>query len=154
MNFHYLHKQLKHVYSETPWYGEGAMTKLKSLPADIANENIGIIGYTVGRYLRHMLAWREYALGYLRGEDVPEIQLDSVHDWPEGAESLAELLLALDASQQEVLEALDQANPGDFDKKYHPDSPYTLGELMQGLIHHDIYHLGQIGLLIRLREEA
>ena len=153
MTFEYIRDQMHHVFYETPWYGEGIMTKLKSLPAEIANENIAIIGYTVGRYLRHMLAWREYALGYLRGEDVPEIPLDSPHDWPEGKESLAQLLLQLEESQETLLDELSKALPESFKTKYHPESPYTLGELMQGVIYHDIYHLGQIALLIRLREE-
>lgn len=72
-----------------------------------------------------------------------------------GAEpaALADLLAAFDAAQEPLLEALPAAGadvldrPAPFSPRNDPDE--TVGSLLAGLLFHEAYHAGQLGVLRR-----
>ncbi|MDX1407021.1 MAG: DinB family protein, partial [Saprospiraceae bacterium] len=84
------------------------------------------------------------------------IEVDSSEDWPAPGSlpSWTELLDALRSSQSEILDLLS-ARDDLWLQQTVPGATYSFGMLVRGVVQHDIYHLGQIGLLLRmLREQS
>lgn len=154
MSFKDISIALDQVFAGSPWFGTGVLKKLESLPAGIANQEYGPHGHSVGKYLRHMLVWRRYAIRKLQGDTDYRIALGSAEDFPEGEEPLAVLVEELRDSQRSLLELIQQADEALYGQHIDSKSAYTFGQLLQGIIQHDIYHLGQIALLARLMEPA
>lgn len=50
-------------------------------------------------------------------------------------------------SQKELIELIEVENDDFLEKEY--SSGYSFKYLLEGLIHHDLYHLGQIGIVIK-----
>ena len=63
-----------------------------------------------------------------------------------------EILLKYNESHFQLIDLLKKENDNFLDKLYYDtdfENNYPYSFLIQGMLHHDIYHLGQIGLLIK-----
>ncbi len=101
--------------------------------------------------LSHLIVWRRVNIRRLNGETV---ELDAEHpdNWktneelrPIGWEKLKEEFFK---SKQDVIALLDGKDDTYLDAVstyYGKDVKY----LLQGLVHHDLYHLGQLGISIK-----
>jgi uncharacterized damage-inducible protein DinB len=94
-----------------------------------------------------MTSWRKYVIHQLQGAHAYTVT-DSMNfpqatDWnkvkAELQENQEELLKAIAAFPAEKLSELVP----------HPTYRYTYYTLIHGVIHHDIYHIGQISLILK-----
>ena len=154
MSFTEIHKSFETVFASTPWFGAGVLEKLQNYPDEVANQVYGPHDHSIGKYLRHMLVWRNYAIRKLAGDPDYKIALGSAEDFPPGEEGLSELLEQLKTNQVALLAAIAAQDADRYHQPLDAKSAYTVAELLHGVLHHDIYHLGQIGLLLRLMEPA
>lgn len=141
--------QLKHSYSGTPWFGSpvkeviAGITWQQAIARPIANT------HTIMELLLHMLAWRKFVLERLQGNNTYNIDLNTDADWPaqDGTEEqFNHTLKELDLVQESLLAELDKVSE-DFLLQIVDGKEFTYNIMLQGLVQHDIYHLGQIGLL-------
>lgn len=142
-------KRLEIVYQGAPWYGNNILSSLQKLEADQVNTRVAAGKKSIAEILRHIVAWRQFLLEHLKGNDTYRIELNSEIDWPPVADlSWPELLTELDHSQQEIIAKLkikEDAWLKEIVKVGQHEFNFRF--LVEGVIQHDIYHLGQINLL-------
>lgn len=138
--------QFQQVFEGDPWYGTSVMETLSSIPE--AHVNVLFQDKSILRLVRHMIAWRTFALNKLEGN--AEYDIDEELDWPsDDALSWREVVQTLGKNQQQLLLALEKTPSSKLAEKV-PGRNYSFAALLDGLLQHDIYHLGQISLLNKL----
>jgi uncharacterized damage-inducible protein DinB len=147
-----LQKKLDGIYRKQPWYGESITAVLKTItmdqagvkPAGRANSPVGIVS--------HILAWRVFMQKRLEGDRTFDVDNSESFRWevygdtPEQA--WKNLLLKLDENQEKLLKLISKLEPGKLDETVSGRS-YSFRDMIEGVIQHDIYHLGQINLIIK-----
>lgn len=148
MNTEYLTDQLDIVYAGKAWYGKNILHSLQDLNIDKVLLRLGD-GFNIAELVYHMLAWRKYTLFVLQndahyemedGENFPRVTHLTTEQWDK-------LLTDFAKNQAELKRCFRSA--GKLTNRI-PKKRYTLMDLLQGIIHHDIYHIGQINMLARL----
>ena len=145
-------QQLKDVYDGEPWFGRS----VKSLLAD-AKANVAFVKpndqHSVLDLIWHMITWREFTIKSFRNDDEKEPQYFETNDWRKldhNDKSLLEKgLQRLDKTQLELIEALQNQMDSRLDEIV-PGKKYNFRNLLYGIVHHDIYHVGQIAYIIKL----
>jgi uncharacterized damage-inducible protein DinB len=135
-----------------PWYGRPVFAILREVESSIAYKKPTADSHSLIELLYHMLTWAEFTLKRIEKDDINDLdafeKLDwreidpKIHDWDEG-------LAALIATHQEIIALL-----GTKDDSFLNDivdyRQYDFRYLLNGLIQHNIYHLGQIAYLKKL----
>ncbi|MCJ7466791.1 MAG: DinB family protein [Maribacter sp.] len=129
-------------------WGFGAK-KLKAIDWHIVNEKkYGTKSIAV--LLGHMIRWRIFVIKKLKGDEVFAIQIDGPSDWPEirigTAKEWDDLLGELKETQNTLLRILSLQTDELLERKV-PGENFSFRFLLEGIIQHDLYHLGQIALL-------
>ena len=142
--------RLNNIYSGTPWYGTDIQSSLAKVNAESGLKPKIPGKRSIAEIIRHMVAWRSYLLEHLKGNSDFDIEIDSETDWPstEGM-SWQEVLAELEASQRNILACL-QPKTDDWLKETIGKRQFNFRFLIEGIIQHDIYHLGQINMLNNL----
>lgn len=101
--------------------------------------------------LAHLIEWRRVNIRRMHGETV-KMEIDDPANWrtndelrPNGWDALKKDFYQ---SKQDVIDMLSDKDDSYLDTistHYGKDYKY----LLQGLIHHDVYHLGQLGITIK-----
>lgn len=133
---------LTHTFEKNAWHGPAVAEALQGITPAMANHRVGT-SHNILELVAHMTAWRNFVAEKLEGNDTFEITDDlnfptSGH-WPE-------VVTALYKSQERLLNILPQTPASLLDQKV-PGRPYTFRIMLNGIIHHDLYHTGQIVLL-------
>lgn len=118
-------------------------------------------GSSLNWVLGHILATRNHFLGLLGREPIWDEAVQSLYSMgspgrldPGQARSLETLQAEMDATQESILEGLKEISPEALAAPA-PSSPVgnpdeTVGSLLAGLVFHEAYHAGQLGILRRL----
>ena len=146
-----LKKLLKDHFNGEPWIDVAILSSLKGLKAKDAAKNIYGLN-SIWQIVYHMTRWRETILRRVQGERIPspadnyffEIEDRSAAAWNAAIKRLKE-------SQKNLLDLLSKEMDDPDKRSTH--GQYSQYELLQGILQHDAYHLGQI-LLIRKKLEA
>lgn len=135
--------------------GENYATKLGRLSAEQAFEKPFGCLHSAAALLSHVTAWRKDALlkiatgkGRLRDADqanwLPEYRLREI-GW-------SRIVSDFDQSLNDVLELLESREDTFLEETYYDQDyggEYPYSYLVLGLLHHDLYHLGQLGLVVK-----
>jgi uncharacterized damage-inducible protein DinB len=134
---------LEKTFDKHPWYGSSIMEVLDMDPA-IAIKRIGN-GHTIIELVRHMTSWRMFATKRLQGDDAFEITEEM--NFPKTG-TWEEALMNLRNSQSDLVGAAKNFPEGRYGELVPSKSQkYTYYTLLHGVLHHDIYHLGQIAYI-------
>lgn len=145
----YLATQIQTVYAEQPWYGAGVLESLNKIPEDQWHESFG--HRTVADLVGHVIAWRNFAIARLDGRTDFGIEMNTETDWPDcSGLSKATLLQQLADTQTALLHTLASLKDADLETTVPSQYGYNRGGLALGIMQHDVYHTGQINLLISL----
>ncbi len=138
-------QQFKIINSGRAWYGKNLTETLAPLTAQQSSNRHGG-NHNIAELLSHMCAWRSYVLrsikvGYHTGVSAEAnfSRIDTLTD-----EEWSDLLRRFEDLTNKLVILLEQ--PLDLNMQL-TGKGYTYWELLQGIIHHDIYHAGQINLL-------
>ncbi len=147
MNISYLIQQLKTSLDGQPWLGNSVNEVLDRVKDPNANNG----GNSIGMILEHMVAWRKYTLEKIQGNERYQIEINSVQDWNKGKsyslEAFSQIRNDLNTNQKDLLVALKDKSDDWLLLKLPGYDKYTFGQLLEGIIQHDIYHCGQIAIL-------
>lgn len=140
-------------YNDDPWLGVNFVDKLKQISPGQAAHKFSPRTNSIWEILNHIISWREMVL-----QGIPQKSYSSPnHNFflpiiNPSEKEWAKTLDRLGKSQQSWLEYLSVLDESIFDENFG-DTNYTYYELILGVLHHDIYHLGQLSLLARLTTE-
>ena len=146
-----LAEELELIFSGQPWYGDGVIEKLNKIDPHTANAARVGNPHTIGQVVQHMCAWRKYVMEKLLSNESFQLTDNSAEDWPATDQIMpwADLLDHLVTSQRDLLGVILAMSDDDLDSNA-PGTSFTKRQLIKGIIHHDVYHVGQIGILNRL----
>lgn len=145
----YFHHLYDLVHRKMPFFGSGLEESLERIPEAHLHRKVG--HRSIAALLEHMLVWRQDLGNRLNGLPRKKIELNSPDDWPPpSGKTKAEYIKAFAKAADLIREGLDKFDPAILHDKLHPDYDYTNIDLLEGGVHHDIYHLGQINLIAAL----
>ena len=150
---YHLIQSLEHVMQGTPWYGDSVMEKLEQMDIRLVNEVPAGLTNSIARLVKHMISWRLFAIEKLNGNAAYDIRINTHEDWPEITiqtnEQWRHLLKELHDTQDQLFTQLRARNEEDLEQPCLGKS-YSLGFLVEGILQHDVYHLGQIALIEKI----
>lgn len=140
---------LKHTYNGTPWYGPSIKDVTNTLTFEQAVNRPLPQAHTILELLMHMLAWRQYVLAKLQGDEGFDIELNTTADWPQQTGTEDQYIATLQGLEtiQGLLLAELESKTDDLLTQLVPGKGFKYGVMLNGLLQHDVYHLGQIGIL-------
>lgn len=132
------------TYRQQPWYGPSVEEVLQDISDTQAQCRVPGT-HSINELVAHMISWRTFVLRRLQGDAQYRVSDDLNFPEPLPWEKTR---AALATTQEQLLQALEQFPENRlYDQVPNSSYPYTFYTLLQGIIHHDIYHLGQIALL-------
>jgi uncharacterized damage-inducible protein DinB len=137
-----LGKLLQRVYTGKAWHGPCIMDVLKDVDDISATKKVGE-SHSIIQLVLHMASWRTFVSKRLLGDTTFELSDDD--NFP-SATTWAAALHKLEVSQAELLKAIDSLT-ADMLNEQVANRKYDYYVLLHGIIHHDIYHIGQILLI-------
>src|SRR5690554_3111981 len=144
--------QLKDVQNGVTWYDDNIENKISSIPADQAFIRPLRQIHSVAEIVSHMLVWRRDTIGKLKGQ-ASNLTVESPENWKTNEElkliGWDKLKQDLRDSQEELVNCLSDKDDRHLAETMYQEE-FSLKYLVEGLIHHDLYHLGQIGITIKL----
>jgi len=145
-------RQLQDVQDGSNWLDENFKKKLTGISEYEAFIRPIPEVHSVAELVAHLLIWRSEGIKKLQGHK-SNVTIDSPENWRSNSElkemGWDKLRNDFFASQLELIGLIK--NHDDhylFENEYVPG--YSYYYLAEGLIQHDIYHLGQIGITIKL----
>ena len=135
------------VFSGSPWYGKSIIEILEGV--NDANRRFED-GHSIGQLLEHIIAWRKYTLAKIKAENDYEIKLDSIDDWSKSRsyskDDFEILIMQLKETQNEI-KSLVVDKPNSWLDENVSGTNHDYRFLLDGILQHDIYHVGQIAIL-------
>jgi uncharacterized damage-inducible protein DinB len=152
-----LSAELEKILNGDPWYGSAVYRILEQVTFESAFEKPPGSIHNIAEIVLHMLAWTEEVMDRLNGLTA---QLPSSGDWPEtGApdeekwQNYVNDLKLVNVNLLGIIQNFEeeQWNEPCLDER-NPElgTGVSFEELVRGLIHHHVYHSGQIALLNRI----
>jgi len=143
-------ESLKTVYSGQPWYGNNLLHILSTIGSGNPNANFNGSN-SLGQILEHMLQWKRFTIEKLKGNESFHIELNSVQDWNKEKiytqEEFAELISSFKTACEELMDFIKDKEDSFLENLAY--KKYRYKTLIEGSIQHDIYHAGQLALLIK-----
>lgn len=137
---------IKRTFHGAAWHGPAVKEVLKDITAEQALMRLPNT-HSIIELAGHMATWRVYVVRKLQGDGTFKVSDDTnfpaEKDW-------AKVLRDLDDSQAQLEQALDKFP----EEKLHelvPHSAYkhSYYTILHGIVHHDLYHAGQIQLIAK-----
>jgi uncharacterized damage-inducible protein DinB len=147
-------RNMDNVMYVRPWYGDAVMPMLKKIHPAVVYINPKN-SHAAIEILYHMIAWMHFAVDAVNGKDVQ----GEVGEIPQNWRGIDPKVHTWNAALQELeqthkqLVALLQTKDDSFLKEKLPNRDYNYRFLLNGLMQHNIYHLGQIAYLKNLLGE-
>jgi uncharacterized damage-inducible protein DinB len=131
-----------------PWFGESLQTKLETVTSETAYLQPLPGKHSIAEIVSHMEYWKKSFIHQLKEDASISFSGDSPDNWPD-VKDLKKLgwknqLNAFEEIHNQLVILLTKSNDKLFDE---------LITNLNGLVDHDIYHMGQIGLLKSLVKE-
>jgi len=152
-------KQFNEVQEGKIWIGENFKKKLDTINEDQAFTRPIPTLHSVAELISHLTVWRkETILKIKTGEgsltdDCNENWLNNTELKPMGWKKI---LTEYQNSLSEIIQLIQNKEDEFLTEEYYDTDfkgYYQYSFVIEGMLHHDIYHLGQIGIVIKLLKE-
>ena len=144
-------RQLNEIEHGALWFDQSFRDKLDALPETTVFVRPLPEVHSVAEHVSHMLEWRYEAIR--RFDGLKFDLMNTADDWKDNAAlnqiGWGPLKAALYQSTLSMIALIDGKDDAYLDTPFQ-DTGYTYKYLIEGIIHHDIYHLGQIGVTLKL----
>ena len=138
--------QLSEFYNGDPWVTENFIDKVLSINANDAIKKTNGHSHSVAQLAGHIIAWRNFAIQKLTGNNDYDIEDDSPANWPVTTDWPA-ICKQFELCHNQLLYAINNMRFNRWSSKV-PGRNYSFLYLINGIIEHDYYHYGQIGSLL------
>ena len=149
----YIIKSFESTLSGQPWFGRAVYEILGEVEESKASTKPNGTEHSMLDLIWHMNTWAEFTLGAVENRTVEEMKkieandwraIDpKVHTWKKGIEQLK-------ATHGKIIELLKQKEGDAFLKDIVTNRQYNFRFLLNGLVQHNIYHLGQIAYIKKM----
>ena len=140
--------QMQKTFYSDAWHGGSVMEFLTEIRAEEAASRPLKARHTIWELVQHMETWKRVARLALEGEEMGRISPEE--DWPAvedfGEESWSRAVESLREEHEALVGALSLLSEARLGEAV-PGRSYSFYTLLHGVIHHDLYHLGQIAIL-------
>ncbi|MCW4012631.1 MAG: DinB family protein [Candidatus Bathyarchaeota archaeon] len=143
----FLRDQIETTYKGDSWHGPNLVNTLKDIDYKQAMKRPIEHRHTIWELTDHTSFWMEEIWKSIR--DHKGLEPDMDENWPEmGAteEEWKQSVARLEASVNMVLDALAMWRDEEL-YELVPGEKYTFKQMLHGMVHHNLYHAGQINLL-------
>lgn len=135
---------LQRTFEKNAWHGPSVNEALQNITPEIALRKLPNT-HSIIELVNHMAAWRVYTTKILQGDAsykvTDELNFPVSSDWLKALKDLQE-------SQHNLISAIKSFKEENLqDTLPNTENNYTYYTLLHGIIHHDVYHAGQIMLL-------
>lgn len=155
----YIIQQLLKVQNGKLWMGDNFKKKINSITEQEAFTKPSPAMHSVAELLAHLTAWsNDTILKITNGTG--ELTDNNEQNWPDN-NTLRKLgwntiIQDYQESLSEVIDLLKDKDDSFLKQKYYDQDfkdefPYSFA--IDGILHHNIYHLGQMGIVIKLIKE-
>ena len=151
----HLVQQLQDIQEGKLWMGDSYLRKLNKIDDSLVFERPLPDLHSIAEIYSHVTLWRKEAILKIKTgtgsktDDCEEnwLPLDKLK-----AKGWATIKDEYDSSLKELIQLLQQKEDSFLDELYYDTDfkgnyPYSF--LINGMLHHDIYHLGQLGIIIK-----
>lgn len=143
----------QNLYDGEPWIDVTIKSTLAKLTAEQAAARVLDNCNTIWEIVNHLIAWRIAVKERIKGNNIKTPGNNYIQKVVDTSKTAwAETLKKLDNSQRDWVQFLGNINETDLQKSYEPGQ-MTNYELIQGIIQHDAYHLGQIIIIAKQGKE-
>lgn len=149
----YIIKSFESTLSGQPWFGRAVYEILGEADESKVDTKPNGTEHSMLDLVWHMNTWAEFTLGTLENRTVEEMKkIESndwrsidpkIHTWKKGVEQLK-------ATHNKIIELLKQKDDDAYLNDVVTNRQYNFRFLLNGLIQHNIYHLGQIAYLKKM----
>jgi uncharacterized damage-inducible protein DinB len=137
-------RQLDRVFKGPAWHGPSVVETLDKLSQASMSDSYKN-SHTIIQLIAHMAIWRKFVVERLNGNTTYEVSEEMNFSSPT---DLQITIQELKNTQQSLLEAIKNF-PEEKLRDKVPTREYSFQTMLHGILHHDLYHLGQIALLNR-----
>jgi len=146
-------KSFEDTLSNQPWFGRAVYEILGEADESKAHTKPNSTEHSMIELLWHMNTWADFTLGSLENRSVDEMKAiegndwrnidPKIHTWKKGVEQLK-------ATHNKIIELLKQKEDDNFLGDIVALRKYNFRFLLNGLIQHNIYHLGQVAYVKKM----
>jgi uncharacterized damage-inducible protein DinB len=141
--------QLQRAYEGNAWHGPSVREVLDGVTAAQAHARPLANAHSIWELVQHIAVWEDVGRRRLTG-DRAQIAISSPEDWPppedRSEEAWAKAKVALDRGHQALVEAITNTPESRLDEPIF-EGMSTVYVTLHGVIQHNLYHAGQIGIL-------
>ena len=145
-------RNFENTLDGTPWYGRPVYAMLREVDESIVYKKPTPSSHSLMDLLYHMLTWAEFTLKRIEKDDKLDMAAFEKIDWraiDPAVHKWDEALGAYIAAHQQIIAHL-QTKTDDFLDEIVDYRKYNFRFLLNGLIQHNIYHVGQVAYLAKL----
>ena len=147
----YIADQLVRTFGGQAWHGDSVMQILSDIgPQQAARKSLQNI-HSIWEIVLHIIAWEQVVVQCLQGN--PYTKIHGEDDWPPVKEVTSDawrVALQLLTETTSTLNALISSFPEHQLHEKVPGQTRTYYQLFHGVVQHNLYHAGQIGILKKL----
>lgn len=150
---HAIIKSFEDTLSGQPWFGRAVYEILGEADESKVHTKPNGTEHSMIDLLWHMNTWAEFALGSLENRTTEEMKAIEANDWrkidpkkhtwKKGLEQLKE-------THNKIIEILKQKTDDSFLGDIVPLRKFNFRYMLNGLIQHNIYHLGQVAYVKKM----
>lgn len=145
-------KNLETTLSGQPWFGRAVYEILGEVDESKVNTKPNGTEHSMIELLWHMNTWAEFTLGSLENKSADEMKKIEENDWrtiDPTKHTWKSGLTELKSTHNKIAALLSQKDDS-FLSEIVPTRKFNFRFMLNGLIHHNIYHLGQIAYLKKM----
>src|SRR6188474_2588446 len=145
----YIIKSFESILTGQPWFGRSVYAILGEVDESKVYTKPNGTEHSMIELLWHMNTWAEFALGSIENRSVDEMKAIEANDWREidpKTHTWNKGLEQLKSSHKKITELLSQKDDR-FLGEIVPLRKFNFRYMLNGLIQHNIYHLGQVAYL-------
>lgn len=139
---------LRSVYRGPAWHGPSMSENLEGIAAAQAASHPIPGTHSIWEIVHHVTAWEREVVRCLGGK--PHVIMQGEEDWPPvedtSEEAWEKTVTDLRAAHMALADAIRQFNEDDLEKTV-PGREFPWFIVLNGIIHHGLYHSGQIAIL-------
>lgn len=147
-------KLLNATFHGGAWHGPSVLEIVKAVKVKQARAKLGT-AHKIAELIYHMTSWRIFVVKKMNGDAEYTIaESQNFGHFDAGMEDfeLETLLMELSLSHDELISIFSEKTDA-FLTEIVPGAEYDFYTLMHGIMHHDLYHAGQIAILNKILKE-